>query len=152
MQNQPAQLAQIKQVGTTCTCFHLRKASRVVTQIFDEVLQPSGVLVNQLTMLIAISLAGSISITRLAQELVMDRTTLTRNLKPLLRQGLIEVKPGEDQRRRVVSLTETGEVALVKALPLWEVAQTRVIEQLGSDKWSLLLSGLSETVALLRHN
>lgn len=152
MENQPAQLAQLQKVGTTCTCFHLRKASRVVTQIFDEVLQPSGVLVNQFTLLVAVNLAGAIAITHLAQELVMDRTTLTRNLKPLLRQGLIQVQPGQDQRLRVVSLTDEGKAALVKALPLWEVAQARVIEQLGKEQWSLLLSGLSDTVSVLRRS
>ncbi|AFY34693.1 MarR family winged helix-turn-helix transcriptional regulator [Calothrix sp. PCC 7507] len=149
MQNQSAQL---KKVSTTCTCFHLRKASRIVTQIFEEVLQPSGVLANQFTLLTAISIAGSVTITHLAQELVMDRTTLTRNLKPLVKQGFIQIQPGQDQRVRVVSLTAAGQAALTKALPLWEIAQNCVIEQLGTDKWSLLLSGLSDTVALLRNS
>lgn len=152
MRNQADQLAQLKKVSNTCTCFHLRKASRLVTQIFDEVLQPSGVLANQFTLLTAISLAGSVTITHLAQELVMDRTTLTRNLKPLVREGFIQIQPGEDQRLRVVSITDEGQAALTKALLLWELAQTRVIEQLGTDKWSLLLSGLSDTVALLRNS
>ncbi len=146
------QLAQLQKVPITCTCFHLRKASRVVTQIFDEVLQPSGVLVNQFTLLVAINLAGSVTITHLAQELVMDRTTLTRNLKPLERQGFIQIQPGQDQRMRVVSLTEQGQVILAKALPLWEQAQTRIIEQLGQEQWNVLLSGLSHTVSLLRNS
>ncbi len=146
------QLAKLQKVPTTCTCFHLRKASRVVTQIFDEVLQPSGVLVNQFTLLVAINLAGSATITHLAQELVMDRTTLTRNLKPLARQGFIQIQPGQDQRMRVVSLTVQGQAVLAKALPLWEQAQSRIIEQLGQEQWHVLLSGLSNTVSLLRNS
>ncbi|WGV27190.1 MarR family winged helix-turn-helix transcriptional regulator [Halotia branconii] len=146
------QLAQLKKVPTTCTCFHLRKASRVVTQIFDEVLQPSGLLVNQFTLLVAINLAGSVTITHLAQELVMDRTTLTRNLKPLERQEFIQIQPGQDQRMRIVSLTEQGQAVLTKALPLWEQAQSRIIEQLGQEQWNVLLSGLSQTVSLLRNS
>lgn len=146
------QLTQLQLVPTTCTCFHLRKASRVVTQIFDEVLQPSGLLINQFTLLVAVNIAGAIAITHLAQELVMDRTTLTRNIKPLLRQGLIQVQPGQDQRVRVVSLTDEGKAALSKALPLWEVAQARVIEQLGKEQWSLLMSGLADAVASLRNS
>lgn len=152
MQDPKAQLALLKKVGNTCTCFNLRKASRVVTQLFDEVLQPSGLLVNQFTILTAISLAGSVTITRLAQELVMDRTTLTRNLNPLERQGFVQIQPGQDGRMRVISLTVTGESALKTALPLWEVAQARVIEELGQERWSILLSSLSETVSLLYKN
>lgn len=140
----------IKTVATECTCLNLRKASRVVTQLFDQVLQPSGILANQFTLLAALSIAESVSITRLAQELVMDRTTLTRNLKPLERQGLIRIEPGQDQRVRVVSLTEKGQVALVKAFSLWKQAQTKVIEELGQDRWQILLSHLSDTVSLLR--
>lgn len=77
----------------------------------------------------------------------MDRTTLTRNLKPLERQGLIEIKPGQDQRTRVVALTAEGCEALAKAIPLWEQAQARIVEGLG-HRWSTLLSDLSDTVLL----
>jgi len=142
----------IKTVATDCTCLNLRKASRVVTQLFDQALQPSGILASQFTLLAALSLAESVSITRLAQELVMDRTTLTRNLKPLERQGLIRIEPGQDQRVRVVSLTEKGQAALVKALPFWKQAQTKVIEELGQSRWQALLSNLSDTVSLLRES
>lgn len=140
----------IKTVATDCTCLNLRKASRVVTQLFDQVLQPSGILANQFTLLAALSVAESVSISRLAQELVMDRTTLTRNLKPLERDGLIRIEPGQDQRMRVVSLTPKGQAVLAQALPLWKQAQTKVIKQLGQDRWQSLLSHLSDTVSLLR--
>lgn len=150
MEDQVTQLAQLKKVGNTCTCFNLRKASRVITHLFDEVLQPSGLLVNQFTLMVAISLVGSVTITHLAQELVIDRTTLTRNLKPLERQGFIQIQSGQDQRMRVVSLTPQGQEALAKALPLWELAQTRIVEQLGQERWNTLLSGLSDTVSLFR--
>ncbi|NDJ24200.1 MarR family transcriptional regulator [Nostoc sp. B(2019)] len=150
MEDQVTQLAQLKKVGNTCTCFNLRKASRVITHLFDEVLQPSGLLVNQFTLMVAISLVGSVTITHLAQELVIDRTTLTRNLKPLERQGFIQIQPGQDQRMRVVSLTPQGHTALAKALPLWELAQTRIVQQLGQERWNTLLSGLSDTVSLFR--
>lgn len=142
----------IKTVVSDCTCFNLRKASRVITQLFDQVLQPSGILANQFTLLAALSVAESVSITHLAQELVMDRTTLTRNLKPLEREGLIRIEPGQDQRVRVVSLTQKGQAALAKALPLWQQAQAKVIEELGQDRWQTLLSHLSDTVLLLRES
>ncbi|AFZ31928.1 transcriptional regulator, MarR family [Gloeocapsa sp. PCC 7428] len=142
----------IKTVASDCTCFNLRKASRVITQLFDQVLQPSGILANQFTLLAALSVAESVSITHLAQELVMDRTTLTRNLKPLEREGLIRIEPGQDQRVRIVSLTQKGQAALAKALPLWQQAQAKVIEKLGQDRWQTLLSHLSDTVSLLRES
>ena len=150
MQEQNTQLNMVKLgiVANTCACFNLRKASRTVTQLYDEILQPSGLLATQFTLLVAIALAGSVTITHLAEELVMDRTTLTRNLKPLERQGLIEIAPGQDQRTRVVTLTASGREALVKAIPLWEQAQASVVEGLGQNRWSTLLSNLSDTVLL----
>lgn len=149
MQEQTTQSDRVKLgiVANTCACFNVRKASRAVTQLYDEILQPSGLLATQFTLLVAIAIADSGTITHLAEELVMDRTTLTRNLKPLERQGLIEIKPGQDQRTRVVALTAEGCEALAKAIPLWEQAQARIVEGLG-HRWSTLLSDLSDTVLL----
>jgi len=150
MKEQTTQLDRVKLgiVANTCACFNLRKASRAVTQLYDEILQPSGLLTTQFTLVVAISIAGSTTITRLAEDLVMDRTTLTRNLKPLERQGLIEIVPGQDQRTRVVALTAEGCEALTKAIPLWEQVQASVVEGLGQNRWSRLLSDLSDTVLL----
>lgn len=136
-------------VANTCACFNLRKASRTVTQLYDEILQPSGLLATQFTLLVAIAISCSATITRLSEELVMDRTTLTRNLKPLERQELIEIAPGQDQRTRVVTLTARGREALAKAIPLWEQAQASVVEGLGQNRWNTLLSNLSDTVLLV---
>lgn len=154
MQEQTTQLDMVKLgiVANTCACFNLRKASRAVTQLYDEILQPSGLLATQFTLLVAISIAGSTTITRLAEDLVMDRTTLTRNLKPLERQGLIEIVPGQDQRTRIVVLTKEGREALAKAISLWEQAQAFVVEGLGQNRWSTLLSNLSHTVLLTHKN
>jgi len=86
----------------------------------------------------------------MGQMLVMDRTTLGRNLKPLVNQGLLAIWTGQDQRTRVVTLTASGRDALAKAFPLWEKAQASVVERLGRKRWSTLLSDLSATVALIR--
>lgn len=141
-------LVQLGNVANTCTCFNLRKATRVLTQIFDEQLKPSGLLITQFTILVAIAQVGSGTINDLADRLVMDRTTLTRNLKPLEREGLITIQPGEDRRLRIISLTLKGRNALATALPLWEQAQASVIDGLGKQQWSLLLKALSDTVSL----
>jgi DNA-binding MarR family transcriptional regulator len=137
-------------VGATCACFAIRRASRAVTQLYDEVLQPSRLRVTQFTVLVALSLAGPVPITRLGDRLVMDRTTLTRNLRPLQKQGWIATAPGEDGRVRVVTLTTQGERALAKALPLWRQAQARIVGRLGAGRLARLQGDLSELVALAR--
>ncbi|MGL4882064.1 MAG: MarR family winged helix-turn-helix transcriptional regulator [Waterburya sp.] len=135
---------------STCACFNLRKASRVITQHFDEILKPSGLLITQFTILVAVKIAQSATINELAEGLGMDRTTLTRNLKPLEREGWLKSEPGQDQRTRVVSLTTDGDVILAKALPLWRQAQNSVEETLGQQRWNILLSHLLETTMLIR--
>lgn len=149
-QTSPVNSTELGQVVSRCACFNLRKASRVITQHFDEILKPSGLLTTQFTILMAVAMAKSGTINQLAEILVMDRTTLTRNLKPLEREGLLKSEPGQDQRTRVISLTSNGETALAKALPLWEQAQSTVEGVLGQQRWSALLSLLLETTALMR--
>jgi|ERR1700739_3134724 DNA-binding MarR family transcriptional regulator len=131
-----------------CTCFSLRKTTRAITQLYDEALRPTGLRVTQFSLLIATVMLESVTVTRLAEIGVMDRTTLTRNLKPLEKKGLIKVTPGDDQRTRVVTLTTHGKEALSKALPLWEKAQARVIKELGQERWKSLQANLGEVVLL----
>jgi DNA-binding MarR family transcriptional regulator len=145
-------LIQLITIEDTCACFNLRKASRAVTQLFDEKLEPSGLLVTQLTILVAISILGSVAISDLAEGLVMDRTTLTRNLKPPEREGLIQINPGEDRRVRVVTLTDKGRYVLAQALPLWQQAQAHIVESLGQERFNLLLSSLTTTVSIARNS
>ena len=86
--------------------------------------------------------------TDLAQQLVMDRTTLTRNLTLLEHRGLVAIAMGDDQRTRLVTLTNQGREALMKALLLWEQAQTRIVSELGRAHWNTLLADLSDAVSL----
>lgn len=128
-----------------CACFNLRKAARVVTQMYDAILRPVGLKATQFTILSLLADNESIPITQLANELVMDRTTLTRNLGPLVKQGLIMIATGQDQRVRVVSLTNRGHVKFADALPLWQYAQNRMKNELGPQRLKKLLSELAET-------
>ncbi len=154
MEKQANQLdvTQLITIENTCACFNLRKASRAVTQLFDEKLEPSGLLVTQMTILVAISILGSVAISDLAEGLVMDRTTLTRNLKPPEREGLIQINPGHDRRVRVVTLTDKGRSVLAQALPLWQQAQAYIVESLGQERFNLLLSSLTTTVSIARNS
>ncbi len=146
--HQEMNMTKALEVASFCVCTNLRKASRAVTQLYDESLQPAGLRATQYALLVALSLASSTSITDLAQKMVMDRTTLTRNLTLLEHQGLVTIAPGTDQRTRMVTLTNQGREALAKALPLWEQAQTRVVSKLGRERWIAMLSDLSDVVSL----
>jgi DNA-binding MarR family transcriptional regulator len=146
----PINSSEFSRAVSTRACFNLRKASRVITQHFDEILKPSGLHVTQFTLLAAVAIVKSATINELAEILVMDRTTLTRNLKPLERESWLKSEPGQDQRTRVISLTANGEAVLAKALPLWKQAQSSVEEMLGQQRMSEMLAHLMEASALMR--
>ena len=141
----PAKCAEIIE---TCTCLQLRKASRVVTRIFDDTLRTVGLLSTQLPILVTLSITGSVSMTLLAEKLIMDRTTLGRSLKPLEKQGMIEILTGEDRRIREVALTNRGLQAVSKAIPLWERAQAHVVGALGQQLSRELQGNLSAVLSL----
>lgn len=135
---------------THCTCANLRKAARVVTQAFDAALQPSGLKATQFTLLATLAAEGDVPLTQLAEALVMDRTTLTRNLKPLIRDGLVRIDHEHDRRVRKVVLTGPGRTALETARPHWEQAQARIHGALGQDRWAGFLTDLTATTESAR--
>ena len=115
--------------------------------MYEEALRPTGLRATQFSLLVATRLHGVATISRLAKALVMDRTTLTRNLKPLETQGFIRTTPGnEDRREREVTLTVAGQDILAKALPLWKQVQQQVTKALGQTRVDRLLNDLSATV------
>lgn len=146
-QNTRCDLKQCQEIEQTCAVFNLRKASRVVTQLYEETMKPSGILPTQFTLLVVTRALGPITISKMAEVLVMDRTTLTRNLKPLEREGLLTVAAGkDDQRSREVSLTGKGLKQLEQALPLWQEAQRRIKRAVGVSRLDRMLGDLSAVV------
>jgi DNA-binding MarR family transcriptional regulator len=133
-----------------CTCASLRKATRLVTQAYDEALAPTGLRATQFTVLVTLSKTGELPLTRLAEALVMDRTTLTRNLKPLLRDRLVRIDTAADQRVRRVALTDAGRDIVDQALPHWQAVQSRMVKRLGRSRWAGLIADLEATVALVQ--
>ncbi|GGB37916.1 transcriptional regulator [Tistrella bauzanensis] len=130
-----------------CTCQSLRKAARQVTRLYDGMLQPSGLRLTQFSVLAALRLDGAMPLTRLADLLVVERTTLTRNLKPLERAGLIETRPDDnDGRRRVLAITTDGRAAFRSALPLWQAAQDAVAGRLGADLQARMMADLAVVI------
>jgi DNA-binding MarR family transcriptional regulator len=129
-------------IARECTANHLRRASRQISAIFDAALAGTGLRGTQFTLLTALAVAGEVPLTKLADALSLDRTTMTRNLVPLERAGLVASLPSADGRVRRTSLTQHGRDVLERALPRWEAAQRRVIEMLGERKWKDLMSTL----------
>jgi DNA-binding MarR family transcriptional regulator len=108
------------EVRDRCLCLHLQRAARAVARRFDVALRPVGLNNGQFSILMALNRPQPPRIGDLAPFLAMDRTTLTANLKPLERRGLIEVMSDpRDRRSRRLRLTETGRDLLVEAVPIW---------------------------------
>ncbi len=149
-QKKPLSMEKSKEIGRSCACFNLRKGARAITRLYDKYLGPMGLGSAQFTLLMAARGMGPIAISKLAKGAVLDRTTLTRNLRVLERKGLIRTQMGLDRRAREVRLTNRGHEALIKAVPLWGKAQARVREGLGEEGMNNFLKYLSDIVSLAR--
>lgn len=136
---------------TICVCTSVRRADRALNRLYDEALQPSGLVTTQYALLSTLARAGRpIPHGELADAQVMAGTTLTRNLAPLVRDGLVHIEPGDDRRTRLISITEKGLAARDLARPLWQEAQARVRGAAGNERIDHLLAELSDLVARIR--
>src|SRR5262249_56945105 len=109
-----------------CNCFAVRSAARHVTQLYDQLLAPVGLRVTQFSILAELRRRGPLTINALAEDMVMDRTTLGRNIQPLERDGLIRIEPApSDRRAKELHLTKVGEKRLEARLKGWAKAQSR---------------------------
>jgi DNA-binding MarR family transcriptional regulator len=127
-----------------CLCFHLRKAARVVTQLYDEQFRKTGYRVTQMTILMAVEKLSPVNVQQLAKAVVTDRTTLSRNLKPLLRDGMIQFCSCDDQRQRQVAITPRGKALIQQADPIWKKVQKTLHEKIGQQCIEDVISTLSE--------
>ena len=127
-----------------CACNGLRRAGRAVSRAYDAALHPTGLGVNQFSLLVVVATLSPTTPGDVAEAMAMDRTTLSRNLRPLIAAGLIALKPDkDDRRRRIVSLTGKGRAALEQAMPLWREAQRRTVAILGGDATDRLRADLA---------
>src|SRR5262245_37106023 len=110
----------------SCSCFAVRRAARAITQHYDRGLRPSGLRATQFTLLVVLALEGRKPLGQVANLLGTERTTLTRNLRPLVARGLIRVEPHPDRRIQLLEATPRGIAAARKALPLWREAQRSI--------------------------
>jgi DNA-binding MarR family transcriptional regulator len=125
-----------------CMASSVRRASRALTQRYEEALRPVGLRATQFTVLQVLSLAGEVPQGKLAEMLAMDSTSLTRTLAIMLRQGWVAERrgdrPGEDQRQRWLRLAKAGRIQLNRALPAWEKVQSQLRHELGDQRWNAL--------------
>jgi DNA-binding MarR family transcriptional regulator len=131
-----------------CNCLAIRQAARHVSQFYDQLFAPTGLRATQFAILSRLRRDGPMTINALAAELVMDRTTLGRNILPLQRDGLIEIAASRaDRRRRELSLSAAGADKLRRTTEQWRVAQARFDAVFGSERAAQLRELLREVVA-----
>lgn len=121
-----------------CTCATLRRATRALTQLYEEALRPFGLRATQFTILQVLSITGEITQGELGRILAMESTTLTRTLEIMNRQGWITKRRGKDRREWRLGLAKAGTATLERALPAWQQIQESAKEQLGSVRWNQL--------------
>jgi len=130
-------------------CASFRRATRAITQCYDEALRPLGLRATQFTILQVLSKAGELCQGELAQILAMDSTTLTRTLGIMVREGWIVERRGKDRRERLLRLAKAGRYQFNRALPSWENAQAQLERQLGDKRWHDLLKLTTEVTGLV---
>ena len=124
-----------------CYCFGLRRAARAITQHYDRHLRQAGLRATQFTLLATLAQTGPMPLNRLARRLGLERTTLTRNLRPLEAKGWLTVNVEEDRRVHRVAITPAGEKAAKDALPLWRKAQSSAPTLISELQLDQLLAG-----------
>jgi DNA-binding MarR family transcriptional regulator len=136
-------LANLDLTGTGyCASLNFRRTSRMVTRMYDIAMQESGVRSTQFALLVGIAKLQPVTMGALAQVLLLDRSTLTRSLRLLEKERMIEISKRAAMRQRFLKLTYSGEKALQRSLPLWRAAHARFVEAVGADYWLKLRNEL----------
>lgn len=130
-----------------CACTTLRKATRAVTRLYDDALAPTGMTITQFAILRNVARRGEIALSRLAEALVMERTSLYRALAPLEQLQWLRISDA-GARAKTVTLTESGHEAMARARVPWDAMQTRLIGTFGAEQWAVLESSLGRLSVL----
>jgi DNA-binding MarR family transcriptional regulator len=133
-------------IAMSCAGFNLRRAARAVTQHFDHALAPCGLRTTQFTLLAAMALGGPVTTNELARVLVMDRTTLTRNVRLLREAGWVTSGPGRGGRELLFELSAVGRETLAAAIPIWREAQGGIEAAYGTAVWPNMVAELGRLV------
>ena len=130
-----------------CSCFAARRMARTITQHYERHLRPTGLTANQFTMLAVLSLGGAQPLSRFARQLGVERTTLTRDLRPLLDRGWVTASATSDRRVRLLAISKRGTAAARAALPRWRAAQESIARRLGGGAIKALAAASEAAVA-----
>ena len=128
-----------------CICAQVRRVARKLSSLYDTFLSPEGLTITQYSLLANIGRAGELSHSVLAEKIGMDRTTLTRNLRPLTKAKWVAAASGKDRRQHLLQVTAAGKRKLVRSWPLWEEAQRQLLSQIGSQSMQELRMLLAST-------
>lgn len=147
--SRPESSSDVVRILPPCTLQRLRMATRRATRLYEAIMQPAGIGAAQFGVLMTLSGVDGATITELARVLDLERTTLTRNLRPLMRDGLVALEAGTDHRSRSIRLTDVGRARLMLARTLWRQAQAAVTASLGDADTKALNDLLALTISRL---
>jgi DNA-binding MarR family transcriptional regulator len=125
-----------------CILRHVSRVSRAVVAAYDPALAPFDLTGHQFNLMMTLSEKGPLSVGDLAHALGMDASGVPRAIRPLTEKGLIATAPGDDRRRRMLSITEAGRARLSETVPAWRAVQSELIDAIGCDRWKQLQADL----------
>ena len=129
-----------------CLCLSLRRTTRIVTQRYDAALRPFGLRATQLPILTAAATGDGVRLALLAESLGMDRTTLLRNVRPLVRRRLLDVRRAAGHRHDELRATAEGRALLARVYPAWRGVQDEMRAQVPDSGWHLTLRDLGQSI------
>ncbi|MCB2300902.1 MarR family winged helix-turn-helix transcriptional regulator [Clostridium tagluense] len=143
-------ISSINKNTQSCACGNLRKTTRTITQFYDKMLKPTGLKSTQCLLLLDISLNENISVSSLGNILLMDQSTVTRNVKLLITGGYIDIKKEEqDSRKKCITITNKGLNTLEVAIPILKKAQSKIEDGIGKERIEELLKTLKDIEKLV---
>jgi DNA-binding MarR family transcriptional regulator len=134
---------ELLEVAEGCACTAVRRTARSMTRAYDDAIRPSGLRVTQFSLLVPTELGGgALKLSEIADILGLERTTVTRDLRPLEKRGLVTVESGQDRRARIVRVTDDGRRTMTDAMPRWRAAQAKLLAGDAADSWPRIAEGL----------
>ncbi len=144
--------SEIESILQACACANLRTVSRSLTQLYNQLLQPTGLKITQYYMLVNIYQYKKLSISELSDVMMLDQTTITRNVNVLVKNEFVQVERDDhDSRSKCVSLTSIGVKKLSEATPIWMKVQEKIENEIGTDNYEHLLRTLKQVQYIITH-
>jgi len=140
----------ISEIGASCVANNFRKTYRQILKYYDDIISESGLHGTQFPVMLAISRSQPVSVSNLAKIMDVDRTTISRSIKLLEKEGFIFFSHSSDSRVKNIALTAEGLKAFEHAVPLWQKAQNSILEKIGEDEWGNMLRGFEKLTEIVK--